>query len=442
MLSYPTYLSYATYLMYPRFPVSTVRDDSPPAAARTAPALLNAHWPWWVFGFLLALNLLKGMRMPGRWAVTHYLFTYQNGFIKRGFFGEILHRLFGGWTASYFLLSAIAIAVLVAVVWLIARIAKRLPDTPERWSWLVVFLASPAIALFAHLVGYLEQLSYLAIAVLLLQRRWRMRVAIAIACAILLPLIHEAALFWAAPLVGLALLLGGDEGAPVWSRRMQTVAAVAALWVVTTAITGTAGRVTNAQMNDLRDDRTRFFEIRPRQDAFSTLTVPLGDAYRDMRTRWADPETQYDMAFSLLVFGPGAIFLILVATRQARRLDLSDGARRVIVLGVVAAVAAPMLLHIIGWDRHRWNALATLNAGLAGLIVLSARVAPTAAPHRSTAPRSIAIALAISLWSIAADPVLFDSYGDNHPPFGAQIRFLIDAIRSPNRAMWMPKVGQ
>ena len=60
-----------------------------------------------MFTALFLLNVVKGLRMPSQWAMTHYLFTYRFGFMKRSLWGELLRRTLGGWTASYFCLAAV-----------------------------------------------------------------------------------------------------------------------------------------------------------------------------------------------------------------------------------------------------------------------------------------------------------------------------------------------
>src|SRR5262245_15114779 len=101
--------------------------------------------------------------MPSGFAVTHYLFTYQSGFMKRALWGELLWRLFGGWTARYFFLAGVALVVLAVFVGIAVRACRRMPAAADTTGFLLVFAASPALAFFAHIVGYLEQIAYVAL---------------------------------------------------------------------------------------------------------------------------------------------------------------------------------------------------------------------------------------------------------------------------------------
>ena len=102
-------------------------------------------------------------------------------------------------------------------------------------------------------------------------------------------------------------------------------------------------------------------------------------------------------------------------------------------------MTSPLLLNAIGSDLHRWNAQAALNAGLAALMLMPTTPAPV--ERRSPAsPRGLAWALIAAAWSVSADPIFFDGYTPAHPPFASQIQFLVEAIRSPNSAMWILRI--
>ncbi len=113
---------------------------------------------------------------------------------------------------------------------------------------------------------------------------------------------------------------------------------------------------------------------------------------------------------------------------------------------MATAVLGPLLLHVVGWDRHRWNALAALNAGLAALIVYagSRGAQPTGEPDgdRPGLRRTlVAFACAIGLWNVASEPVFFDGYGPQHPPFTYHVQFLLEAIDTRDPNLWIPRPG-
>jgi len=215
---------------------------------------------------------------------------------------------------------------------------------------------------------------------------------------------------------------------------------VAVLWIVSTLTVIEFGRVSVARADQLRNERTAFFEVRPRQDAFHTLTVSFAAAAEDMRVRWSDPDVRTEMALSLAVFAPATLFLGTLAVRLCRSRANDAGIAHTATALVAVAILSPLVLHVIGWDRHRWNALSCLNAGLAAIVLFRARaesaVAAVAAPARPS--RLLAVSLAVCLWGLSSDLVLFDRYAPAHPPFTDHLIFLIDAIRHPSASKWIP----
>ena len=213
------------------------------------------------------------------------------------------------------------------------------------------------------------------------------------------------------------------------------------MFAASTAFVLARGQVTPERANAVRDKATAYFEVRPRQDAFQTLTVPLDQSLRELRSWWARSDVQIDMVASLAVFAPGAIWLAMLAFRRVRTNEPDRMTRAAMTVLIAVAVTGPLLLHFVGRDGHRWNALAALNAGLAALTMLTARPAAEPATIGGRTAR-VGLALVLCLWGVSADPVFFDAYGPTHAPFTSQVRFLIDAVRIGDRSWWIPEQGR
>lgn len=418
--------------------MSTSPADRPsPASWITGPVL-------WLLG---ALSVLKGIRMPSRWAVTHYLFNYQLGFMKRGLWGELLWLALGAYTSRYFALAAVGLAILVLWLVLFAQICRGLEDSVDRTPLLLMLLASPALAFFAHLAGYLEQIGYVLLLAMILAARRRhagLLLAVAFGAAVVLPFVHEASIFWIGGLSLLAVLASRAERLRPLNVRARLAAVLAVVWIASTACVLVWGRLTPERAAALRDSRIASFEIRPRIDAFDALTSSLGADWSEMRARWARADVEIDMLLSIAVFAPAAIGLGAIAVRRARAIDDSPRGNRAAVALTVIAIAAPLALNIMGRDEHRWNGLAALNAGLAALLlaVTTRSAADTRDADTSRARRRWTVAFAICLWSISADPAFFDQYVPSHPPFADHVNFLIEAVRAPSKTMWQPDPGR
>ena len=91
----------------------------------------------------------------------------------------------------------------------------------------------------------------------------------------------------------------------------------------------------------------------------------------------SEPGVGLDMALSIATFGPAVVLFAFIAIRRARTFA-DRSTKEVAIILTAFAIAAPLLLHLVAWDRHRWNSLVALNAGVAALIMLSSR--PEAVP--------------------------------------------------------------
>jgi hypothetical protein len=399
---------------------------APPAPAE------GRDWIGPVFACLFVLSVLKGIRMPNLWSMTHYLFTYETGFMKRALWGELLRQLFGARTASYFLLAGIALAVFAALMLLVWWACRRLPVTGDTIRFLLIFAASPALAFVVHLVGYPEHLAYLAVMVaLLLRRRWRLEVAWLLVAAAALPFVHEASLLFVGALVALVVITGQAS----LSARVVALALIAGVWTASTITVLQAGRVSDMRADTLRRDAEAFAHFSPRADAFAALRRPLSALRWNMQFRWRNPARRREALASIALFAPAALLLCAVAIRRARMLEDGAGVRAAAIALTMSAAASPLLLHVIALDQHRWNALAAFNVGLAAMILIDA--SRSATPGHSSG-RGLATALIVTLWSIASHGMFFDNYEPRHPPFSSQIGFLLRAIQTPDRAMWIP----
>jgi hypothetical protein len=404
------------------------------------PASESTHdWVFPVFLFCFAVSVLKGVRMPSLWAITHYVFAYDFGFMKRAFWGEVLRRTLGERTGSYFWLAAVAFGVFVLIVWLLLRECWRLPHRPGRAALLLVFAASPALTFLAHLVGYLEQIGYLLVLVIAaLRGNPRIQAAVAFATAALAPLVHEANVFWIGPLSLLAILTAPPVGPVSRLNRLRTCAAIALVWIISTGAVVSFGRVSPEHAHALQQNRAAVLDVTPRQDAFATLSESSSESLRAMRRLWAWRTAQLEFALSLAVFAPCAIFLTLLGTRIVWPTEAASSVTLTPVCLVLLAPIGPLLLHVVGWDVYRWNALAALNAGLASVMVFQSHLAVRSITVFDQA-RFLGAAAVIFVWSISSDPVLFDDYRPSHPPYRDRIYFLIDAVRHPDRSRWIPQ---
>jgi hypothetical protein len=391
--------------------------------------------------FALVLTVLKGLRMPSRWAMTHYLITYKIGFVKRGLWGEVLWRVLGRATADYFLLAGVAFAVFAAFLLLVLRELRRLPPSADRAPFLLCFCSFPALSFLTHVIGYAEHLAYLAVVVVIAARRWwPLQAGAALTAAAALPFVHEASVLWAGPPMALALLFPAAERPGSARLRLRVVALVATVFAAATWIAAERGALSREYVDVLREDRTRFASFRPRQDAFEALREGYEVPVATMRARWQDLEMRRRLVFSAAVLAPGWCFFVGLLVRRACLLQAGSALRSATVGLVALTAVGPLTLHLLGWDLERWNADAAMGVALAAL----AMMASTTANGRTTrdgAARSLGLALMITLWGISADLVLFDRYAPSYVPFRDRVYFLEQVIRTRDPELWLPMQG-
>ena len=94
--------------------------------------------------------------------MTHFLFDYEHGFIKRAMFGSFL-GLFAD-SFSYYTLATIAYVLFAtSVVLLFTITALSARAVPLIWFVLASFCVSQGFIYFAHTVGYFDHVSRLGL---------------------------------------------------------------------------------------------------------------------------------------------------------------------------------------------------------------------------------------------------------------------------------------
>jgi hypothetical protein len=121
------------------------------------------------------------------------------------------------------------------------------------------------------------------------------------------------------------------------------------------------------------------------------------------------------LSVSIACLLPLLLLLIYFQRRLLREgpLPLDPAAQLWLRLAALAAVFAPLLMHLVAWDAARWNVLCTFAAFLV-LLVLS-RHLPPGAITLSAAERNLAIVL-LAL-NMATGYGLFDGATVNPYPF-------------------------
>ena len=393
------------------------------------------------------ISTLKSLRPPNLWAVTQLTFNYSHGFVRRGFLGELI-RLAGldspyrynilaliGMTA--FVLCAVGTALLI-------RKALRAVDDQGRYQLAVlVAVASPAIMFIVHIAGYLDNFGMAAmLCFLLLYTRGRRRspyigFLIVAALSIPLALVHENLVVIFAPVMAFAVVCVGarrldEQNAGLRSRIFwgASIAATAAVCIVSALLVARWGTRSHAEVDALRRSIAETSEFVPRKDTF----IPL---YRDVSQNFSSvmpgfyKKARYWRSFAIALFTvlPALAFLLYLGWTDISRIRISSAFRFPIRLLFLGACLSPLSLHLFGLDKPRWNALAVFCSFCAVSVVQTVfgdRMARAPVKISGRGAVFIGAAIAAIALGLAGGSQMFDHETVRMYPYESFIEFTID----------------
>jgi hypothetical protein len=338
---------------------------------------------------LLVFVGLKYLGTTSPWKLTHWLFSYELGFVKRGLVGTLMQTFHTGGVVSGE--SIVATALVIAGVFLVALGALAYPlfGGPQRRRALaigVVALLAPGVGfVLADLCRFdILNLTLCLLALVLASALGRFPAVLFVGVSILVLLIHEAALLLCLPMLFVARLeLNGRLEALLDRSRwpgLSLVVAPAALLFVALASIGFSNRALPELVAGLAahadftpSPRSAYVLLRPLQSNVAQVlgtdgavsetgvsqTLALGSA--DVVSFW--------LILAIAALQLGFAYLAFAGAEPARR--------RAVRLALSVCFLAPLPLMIVGVDWSRW--VAAGSAQCAVLMLLFARRLPAAA---------------------------------------------------------------
>ena len=325
-------------------------------------------WRWTAVG-LGAIAFGKGIREPNAWSYTQAQLDYSVGFMRRGLFGTVLGHWMGlNQYAHFAVVSTALLLLLFAALALLARSSKLAERTPPG-ELLAVYASSYSVSYLASLNGYLDiSLALLCVAPLFVRRTgWRLAAA-AVATVVGI-LVHEQFFFAFLPVLVVIVAFGAATGKTAPERKLAWTGAIL-LAVLGAGMTWTMGRhaaISEAQTAQLTQTIARTADRPLNAEALKALPRTSREYLEIMKSVWRRRTFIPAQVESLLMFLPTAGVLSW-ATLMLLRLWM-PGKHRWLYAGVVLATLAPLSLHLMGWDKNRWNELLGLNAFLLLLVV-------------------------------------------------------------------------
>jgi hypothetical protein len=324
-------------------------------------------WRWLALG-LGAVAMGKGMHLPGPWPYTQAQLNYSLGFMRRGLFGSVFGQLLGlNRYAHFAIFSTVLLFLLYGLLVLLVRVCRLGRLTPPG-DILGVFASSYSVTYLAHLNGYLDIPLAMLCAAPLFVRSVRWRAAAAIAATVVGILIHEQFFFAFVALLTVSVVFGAASDS--MSERRFAWAGAIVLVVVAAGLTWYLGRhatISAAQTQQLEQAVSARVDAPLTHDVFDVLPRTAGENLEIMRSVWRRRTFLPAQVESLLMFGPTAAVLLWATFLLLR--EWQPQRYRWLFAGVLLATLAPLSLHLVGWDKNRWNELLSLNAFLMLLLV-------------------------------------------------------------------------
>lgn len=344
-------------------------DGCEQAVANAAQAPADRRfWGWTAMGLgLLAMG--KGIREPNTWAYTQAQLDDSAGFIRRGFFGSTLGHLLQLNRYGHFAVASTALLLLLlAALVLLARSSKLADRTPPG-ELLAVYASSYSVSYLAHLNGYFDiPLALLCAAPLFVRSTgWRLTAAV---CATLVAIpIHEQFFFAFLPLLVVSVLFGAATASTAAERRRAWMGAglLAVLGLGLTMYFARHAALSAAQSEQLRQTIARSTDGPLNTEVFKLVSLTPRENFEIVKLAWVKPTYLLAQAESLLLFAPTAVVLSWATLLLLRQ--WMPGKHRWLYAGALLATLAPLSLHLVGWDKSRWNELLCLNAFLMLLLV-------------------------------------------------------------------------
>jgi len=358
----------------------------------------------------------KGIRYPNLWGATQAQVDYHFGFVKRGLFGQVIAGPLGLEQYKRFACVSWLIMLVFLALLVLCTTKSHLSKHLNNYQIPALFFSSYGLTFLVDLAGYLDLfLAALAMAVLLIGNpRARFCAAIPICLAALL--IHELFLYEFVPTLLMSFLLQSrrsGDGSGAWrERRSLLVMAVvlASVFVGTTVWISLRPSLPPERMVLMEQRVAARVDFPIRRDFFDVLTRSTEDNAKLMRKAYREGPWWIENAIGVVIFGP-TILLLLMITRKLIRAN-SKAPLGTATLATLAALS-PLALHLLGWDRSRWNSLVVLTSYL--MLLTVCRSEDKFEIELSPAWRN-AMVLVIVL-NIASGSVLLDFKVENAFPF-------------------------
>lgn len=311
-----------------------------------------------LYTLFMVMILLRSYEPISDWNVTHWLFNYSNGFVKRGFLGEILRA--SGVDVSHNSVSAAswALAAVSFTILSLFFLRPAVQDTKSIGLLLFFFVVLVHPATFQHMIFDFGRLNMACLiltisSILMMKHLHENPAAIFVFFAMSIAiLIHEASFFIYVPLV-LGCWFYFDKGLRSATRKVAVFLAL----LCVTYLASTLGLV---DPGHLQGD---ILALQAKYGSWvteSSLNVIYHGGISENISRTIKHSTSsgrmaHHIVFFVVVLAP----MIFMGFRFAR-LNADLGFEKTTAL-LFSSALGPLALYPLGHDHFRWWSLAIMN---------------------------------------------------------------------------------
>ena len=391
---------------------------------------LSKYWVHSLFAIGLAIflySISRGLRFPNPYAISHWLYSYDFGFVKRGLVGHLVQPLLSGKGPDEiidiinWLSAAVFFGFCVTMFWPIWMLSKKMGAVPRvlyLMSCLVVY-SSALVVFMAHITGYFDQLlaifAFVSIAFI---KRNRYFIPATLTVAGLL--IQEIYALVGFPAVAFAVVIRvltseRDPKKSLWTALVGKLAYVGVPAILVFGlICWSQERMSPAVISDV-EQQMKGYNVLSKSGVWwgsYHLSHNISSNWRSERSKALERITRVDVAKSVI---PSTIFLFLAAT------VFLSGARKLYLLPLlIPVVFSPLIIHFFASDTLRFGTSMILNSFLA-LVAIVKIDSPTSVSRWPAIFLSI-LSIAVLGLNFTTKHTLMDRQIDGQGIFSVQVR--------------------
>lgn len=389
---------------------------------------------FWSFATVLfgAISILKGIRMPTRWAATQALVNYDYGFVKRGLMGATLGRLFHGERYVCFSIVAYCLFALFICALVLFTVRSHAFERLGKGQIAALFFSSYGVTYLANLVGYLDILLAIFTIMLLLVEDPKCRFLIALPVCVVSLLLHESFLILFFPVILLSFLVDLLETSENKTRILWMCGTLTVFAVGLTLKLALRALMTPQQAAGIQAELARRANFPLRGDYFLVLSRSITDNLLIMKNI-----ITHDLGWAcislaaLIAFLPVVVLLVRSGFSVLHTYPRSQ-MRNLVTGFALLATTSPLLMNLFGWDCARWDAEVCLNAFLVVLILT--RSAPRLKKIEFSARYQYVVILAIALSMATGEGLMYQKHISTFP-FTSSFSHFVRYVRTSG---WQP----